>query len=62
MTFFNDFINRKIKKTFVKQLKVKLEYHTKTILGKLLGRKKEEQLANAYTVLVQKSEKDIKIF
>ena len=62
VTFFNDFINRKIKKTFVKQLKVKLEYNVKTILCKLLGRKKEEQLANAYTVLVQKSEKDIKIF
>ena len=26
------------------------------------GKKKEEEFANAYTVLVQKSEQDIKIF
>lgn len=62
VTFFNNYINREIKKSFLKTFKVKLEYHIKNILGKLLGRKKEEQLANAYTVLVQKSEQDIKIF
>lgn len=62
VTFFNDYINRKIKKSFIRSFKIKLEYQIKNILGKLLGRKKEEQLANAYTILVQKSEQDIKIF
>lgn len=62
VTLFNDFINRKIKKSSIKTFRVKLEYQVKNILGKLLGRKKEEQLANAYTVLVQKSAQDIKIF
>jgi ubiquinone/menaquinone biosynthesis C-methylase UbiE len=62
VTLFNDYINRKIKKSPLKSLKVKLEYQAKNILGKLMGRKKAEQLANAYTVLVQKSEQEIKIF
>ena len=62
VTLFNDYVNRKVKKSFVKELKVKLEYKTKNILGKLLGKKKEEELANAYTVLVQKSAQEIKIF
>lgn len=62
VTLFNDYINRKAQKSILKTLKVKLEYQVKNILGKLLGRKKEEQFANAYTILVQKSENDIKIF
>lgn len=62
VTLFNDYVNRGVKKSFVKDLKVKLEYKTKKILGKFLGKKKEEEFANAYTVLVQKSEQDIKIF
>jgi len=62
VTLFNNYINRNVKKSFLKTFKVKLEYQVKKILGKFLGRKKEEQLANAYTVLVQKSEQEIKIF
>lgn len=62
VTLFNDYVNRKIKKSPIKELKVNLEYKVKSILGKVLGRKKEEQLANAYTILVQKSAKEIKIF
>lgn len=62
VTLFNNYVNRKIKKSFIKTFKIKLEYQVKTILGKVLGRKKEEELANAYTVLVQKSEQEIKIF
>lgn len=62
VTLFNDYINRKVKKSIFKTLKVKFEHQIKHILGKLLGREKQEQLANAYTVLVQKSDQDIKIF
>ncbi|MDQ8003892.1 MAG: class I SAM-dependent methyltransferase [Pedobacter sp.] len=62
VTLFNDYVNRKFKKSSIRTLKVKLEYKVKIFLSKLLGTKKEEQFANAYTVLVQKSEQDIKIF
>ncbi|WP_293301148.1 bifunctional 2-polyprenyl-6-hydroxyphenol methylase/3-demethylubiquinol 3-O-methyltransferase UbiG [Pedobacter sp. UBA4863] len=62
VTLFNDYVNRKVQKSFLKNLKVKLEYQVKNALGKLLGRQKQEEFANAYTVLVQKSEQDIKIF
>lgn len=62
VTLFNEYVNRKVKKSFIKTLKVKLEYQVKKILVSLLGREKEEQLANAYTVLVQISERDVKIF
>lgn len=62
VTLFNDYVNRKVKKSVFKTFKIKLEYQTKRLLGRLLGRKKEEQLANAYTVLVQKSEQGVKIF
>ncbi len=62
ITKFNDFVIRKIPKTFAKNLKIELIYRTKKTLGNILGKKKKEQLANAYTVLVKKSDQNIQIF
>jgi len=59
---FNEFINRKAPKTFTKNLKIELEYRIKKALGDFLGRKKQEQFANAYTVLTQKSDSKLHIF
>ncbi|SEQ84785.1 class I SAM-dependent methyltransferase [Pedobacter rhizosphaerae] len=61
-TKFNEFINRKAPKTFTKNLKIELEYRLKKMLGNLLGIKKQEQFANAYTVLTQKSDSNLHIF
>ncbi|WP_461788731.1 class I SAM-dependent methyltransferase [Pedobacter sp.] len=62
VTLFNNYVNRKIKRSAIKTFKVKLEYRLKAIIASLLGRKKQEELANAYTVLVKKSNEDVKIF
>ncbi|PWS28133.1 class I SAM-dependent methyltransferase [Pedobacter yonginense] len=59
---FNEFVNRKAPKTFTKSLKIELEYHIKKTLGNLLGDKKKEQFANAYTVLTKKSDSNLHIF
>ena len=62
VTLFNNYINRNIKKSPIKSLKVKLEYMLKITIGKLFGKKKQEDLANAYTVLVRKTDEVVKIF
>lgn len=59
---FNEFINKKVPKTFSKNLKIELEYRIKKTLGNLFGRKKQEQFANAYTVLTKKSDHNLQIF
>lgn len=59
---FNEFINKKAPKTFVKNLKIDLEYNLKKAIGGFLGRKKQEQFANAYTVLTKKSDSNLQIF
>ncbi|WP_246834062.1 class I SAM-dependent methyltransferase [Pedobacter sp. G11] len=59
---FNEFVNKKAPKTFTKSLKIELEYKIKKTLGNLLGRKKQEQFANAYTVLTKKSDQNLHIF
>lgn len=62
VTLFNNYINRKIKKSTIRTFKVKLEYQLKMIIGRLFGKKKQEEQANAYTVLVRKSDQEVKIF
>ena len=59
---FNEFINKKAPKTFSKNLKIELEFRIKKALGNLLGRKKQEEFANAYTVLTKKSDSNLQIF
>jgi len=59
---FNEFINKKAPKTFAANFKIELEYRIKKALGNFLGRKKQEQFANAYTVLTKKSDQSLQIF
>ena len=61
-TKFNEFVNKKSPKSFSKILKIELEYRIKSALGKILGIKKQEQFANAYTVLTKKSNQTLQIF
>lgn len=59
---FNEFVNRKQPKTFAKNLKIEAEYFLKKTLGGLLGKNKQEQFANAYTVLTKTSDSNLHIF
>ena len=59
---FNEFVNRKNKKTFTRLLKIELEYRIKKLFGSLLGKKKQEQFGNAYTVLTRNSSQNLQIF
>ncbi|WP_294669629.1 class I SAM-dependent methyltransferase [uncultured Fluviicola sp.] len=62
ITRFSEFTIKKAPKTFSSNLKINLVYRVKKSLGNLLGKKKQEQFANAYTVLTKKSNQDIHIF
>jgi len=62
VNYFNEFINRKTPKSFTKKMKIALEYQIKNNLGRLFGKKKREQYANAYTVLTKKSDQNLEIF
>ncbi|MGV3686053.1 MAG: class I SAM-dependent methyltransferase [Daejeonella sp.] len=55
VTKFNTFINQKKPRNLFRSLKIELEYFVKTVLVTLGGRKRHEQLASAYTVLLQKT-------
>lgn len=59
---FNEFENKKNKRTFSRVLKIELEYHLKKLFGALLGKKKQEQFGNAYTVLTRNSSQNLQIF
>lgn len=61
-TKFNEFVNRKTPKSPIKSLKIDIEFQIKKITGKLLGKKKQEQFANAYTVLTTQSNHTLQIF
>lgn len=62
VNYFNEFINKKAPRSLGKRLKIILEYQIKLGLGNMLGKKKQEQFANAYTVLTEKSEQNLHIF
>ena len=62
VNYFNEFINKKSSNSVTKKIKITLEYQVKRILGGILGKKKQEQFANAYTVLTKKSEQNLSIF
>ncbi len=62
VNIFNEVVNKRAKKSPLKTLKINIEYYVKYYLGKLLGKKKQEQFANAYTVLIEKSASQIRIF
>ncbi|HVW94734.1 MAG TPA: class I SAM-dependent methyltransferase [Mucilaginibacter sp.] len=62
VTRFNTYINQKRTKNLITQLKISAEYMIKSGLGKVLGKKMDEKLANAYTVLCKKADKHLEIF
>lgn len=59
---FNEFENKKNKKTITRVLKIELEYRLKKLFGSILGKKKQEQFGNAYTVLTRNSSQNLQIF
>lgn len=61
VTKFGRFVNRKESKSFLKSMKIDLEFIVKKIAGNILGKKKQEVYTNAYTVLTEK-ETDLHIF
>lgn len=62
VTKFNTYINQKKPKSIITDLKITAEYTIKSTLGKVFGKKTDEQLANAYTVLCKKADKHLEIF
>lgn len=61
-TKFNEFINKNKPKSLTKSFKIDLEYRIKKVLGTLLGKKRKEKFANAYTVLTETSDRKLEIF
>jgi len=62
VTRFNAYVNQKKPKSFLTDLKITAEYTVKNSLGKIFGKKMNEQLANAYTVLCKKADQQLEIF
>ena len=62
VTRFNTYINQKKPKSFLSNLKITAEFTVKNSLGKIFGKKLNEQLANAYTVLCKKADQQLEIF
>ena len=62
VTKFNTYTNQKKSKSLVTDLKISTEYAVKNGLGRLFGKKMNESLANAYTVLCKKADNHLNIF
>ncbi len=62
VTRFNTYINQKKKKNLLTDIKISAEYTLKKILAGAMGIKKQEELANAYTVLCKKAEQQPELF
>src|ERR1700712_2228849 len=62
VTRFNTYVNQKKPKSVITNLKIAAEYTIKNSLGKIFGKKLNEQLANAYTVLCKKDDQHLAIF
>jgi SAM-dependent methyltransferase len=62
VTRFNAYINQKKPKSFLKNIKIDSEFTLKNSLGKIFGKKMNEKLASAYTVLCKKAEQQVNIF
>ena len=62
VTRFNTYVNQKKEKSFVADTRIAAEYVIKNNLGKILGKKVSERLANAYTVLCKKSQEHMEVF
>jgi len=55
VTKFNTYVNQKRPKSVVTNMKIGAEYVIKNSLGNIFGKKINEKLANAYTVLCKRS-------
>ena len=62
VTKFNTYVNQKKPKSLITDLKISTEYAIKKGLVSLMGKKKAEDMANAYTVLCKKADEQVKIF
>jgi ubiquinone/menaquinone biosynthesis C-methylase UbiE len=62
VTKFNTYLNQKKAKSIVTDLKISAEFSVKSGLAKVFGKKLDEKLANAYTVLCKKEDKHVNIF
>jgi hypothetical protein len=62
VTRFNTYINQKKAKSFITDFKIGVEYAIKNSLVKIFGKKMNEKLANAYTVLCKKAGEKVEIF
>ncbi|MGZ3778661.1 MAG: class I SAM-dependent methyltransferase [Mucilaginibacter sp.] len=62
VTKFNAYVNQKKPKSLLTDLKISAEYSVKKGLVVLFGKKKSEEMANAYTVLCKKADHQPEIF
>lgn len=62
VTKFNTYVNQKRPKTVITDIKIGAEYTIKNSLGSIFGKKVNEKLANAYTVLCKKAGSQVNIF
>lgn len=62
VTRFNTYINQKKSKSLISDLKISAEYSLKKLIVGAMGKKKQEELANAYTVLCKKAEQQVELF
>ena len=62
VTRFNTYVNQKKARGLLTDLKIVAEYIIKNTLTKLVGKNVNERMANAYTVLCQKTDKQASIF
>jgi methionine biosynthesis protein MetW len=62
VTKFNTYVNQKKSKSLLTNIKIAGEFAFKNNLGKIFGKKLNEKLANAYTVLCKKAEQQVNIF
>ena len=62
VTSFNTYVNQKKPKGLMTSLKITAEYFAKNVVAKIGGTTWKEKLANAYTVLCNKTNKQADIF
>jgi len=62
VTRFNTYINQKKNKNLLTDIKISAEYTLKKAIAGIMGVKKQEELANAYTVLCKKADKQPELF
>ena len=62
VTKFNAYVNQKKTTSVITNIKINAEYAVKNSIGKLFGKKTNEKMANAYTVLCKRSVDQVAIF